>query len=69
MHTPSAQKPSAQTWWNLPVPPPSLTAPAPIETAMTEPMHAVPAIAFLCTAQSSYINGAVLVVDGASDCR
>ena len=27
-----------------------------------------PAIAFLCTAQISYINGAVLVVDGASDC-
>ncbi|PND59031.1 oxidoreductase [Mycobacterium sp. ENV421] len=66
-------------------------APGTIETAMTEPMHAVPeimateiahipagrmgrvdevapAIAFLCTAQSSYINGAVLVVDGASDC-
>jgi NAD(P)-dependent dehydrogenase (short-subunit alcohol dehydrogenase family) len=66
-------------------------APGTIETAMTEPMKAVPeimagevahipagrmgtvgevapAIAFLCTAQSSYINGAVLVVDGASDC-
>ena len=27
-----------------------------------------PTIAFLCTAQSGYTNGAVFVVDGASDC-
>ncbi|WP_328357481.1 SDR family oxidoreductase [Mycobacterium sp. NBC_00419] len=27
-----------------------------------------PTVAFLCTAQSSYINGAVIVVDGGSDC-
>lgn len=26
------------------------------------------AVAFLCTAESSYINGAVILVDGASDC-
>ena len=66
-------------------------APGVIETPMTVPMKAVPAIveselahiplrrfgtaaevasavAFLCTEQSSYISGAVLVVDGASDC-
>jgi len=35
---------------------------------MGTPNEVAPAIAFLCTAQSSYINGAVLVVDGASDC-
>lgn len=35
---------------------------------MGTPGEIAPAIAFLCTAQSSYINGAVLVIDGASDC-
>jgi NAD(P)-dependent dehydrogenase (short-subunit alcohol dehydrogenase family) len=35
---------------------------------MGTPSEVAAAIAFLCTAQSSYINGAVLVVDGASDC-
>jgi NAD(P)-dependent dehydrogenase (short-subunit alcohol dehydrogenase family) len=35
---------------------------------MGTPGEVAAAIAFLCTAQSSYINGAVLVVDGASDC-
>jgi 3-oxoacyl-[acyl-carrier protein] reductase len=35
---------------------------------MGTPAEVAAAIAFLCTAQSSYINGAVLVVDGASDC-
>jgi 3-oxoacyl-[acyl-carrier protein] reductase len=35
---------------------------------MGTPGEVAAAIAFLSTAQSSYINGAVLVVDGASDC-
>ena len=32
------------------------------------PAEVAAAVAFLCTEQSSYISGAVLVVDGASDC-
>lgn len=32
------------------------------------PEEVAAAVAFLCTAQSSYISGAVILVDGASDC-